>query len=274
MNCPNFNGNFVNNFQTSFHNNGSFIPPCNTNTFMNVPPPGYNGMNIQSGNGPFTQIKADHMFFPIPNYSNNMNSKTTPFHCCDRDFFIKEKYKAHIKEHIICGKQGCTFTAHPKIVEKHISMQHRSGLFFRIVKGNSPGEIEKWISERKKRSNATCSSNQSKLTSGNHETALSEMENCVLRNLLSFRGTKFYGKIHSNSLDLIKYYDSAEEDEDDTFDEVPVTLSKDICKIEENDSNDSSPIECFSKISINSENFPVAPESLNCDTNEEFTYRC
>ncbi|XKL68001.1 hypothetical protein PGB90_003492 [Kerria lacca] len=491
MNCPNFNGNFVNNFQTPFHNNGPFIPPCNTNTFMNVPPPGYNGMNIQSGNGPFTQIKADHMFFPPPNYSNNMNSmnslplyptfnsstiphsagpfqntcttfpdpryqnfqtplqnnhtqcqvspflptlspqqtnvchnninipqkynsrvsykfnrklkqeKTTPFHCCDRGFFIKEKYEAHLKEHIICGKQGCTFTAHPKIVEKHINMQHRSGLFSRIVKGNSPGEIEKWISERKKqyptknkikekedqkkemnergenynnsiqnknsnlkgrrnrfninngkklplrkfnrRSNATRSNNQSKLTSGNHETALSEMENCVLRNLLPFRGTKFYAtmlstdsvekqeeeeyspviehdtftnivqknyffngtedddddtgneievlsdtnhtevvkkletsedkiileKIHSNSLDLLKYYDSVEEDEDDAFNEIPVTLSKDIYKIEENDSNDSSPIECSSKISINSENFSVAPESLNCDTNEE-----
>lgn len=60
-----------------------------------------------------------------------------------------EKFSEHKSQHITCGKQGCTFSGHPKIVEKHFMMQHRTGLYNRIVKGNSPEEIEKWINERK-----------------------------------------------------------------------------------------------------------------------------
>lgn len=74
------------------------------------------------------------------------------FHCesCDKGFAIEEKYKEHVAEHMTCDRDGCSFTAHPKIVEKHVIMQHNSGLFKRIVRGNNPEEIGKWISERKK----------------------------------------------------------------------------------------------------------------------------
>lgn len=75
-----------------------------------------------------------------------------PFHCesCDRDFPTEAKQKQHISEHVICGIEGCNFSAHMKIVEKHISLQHRTGLFNRIVKGNSPEEIAKWVADRKR----------------------------------------------------------------------------------------------------------------------------
>ncbi len=75
-----------------------------------------------------------------------------PFHCecCDRGFISKDKYDEHASQHITCGIEGCKFTSHPKIIEKHILMQHKTGLFNRIVKGNSAEEIDKWISERKR----------------------------------------------------------------------------------------------------------------------------
>lgn len=75
-----------------------------------------------------------------------------PFHCgsCDHNYYSKEKYDKHVAQHLTCRLEGCTFTANPKLVEKHIKMQHQSGLFSRILKGNSPEEIEKWITSRKK----------------------------------------------------------------------------------------------------------------------------
>lgn len=41
--------------------------------------------------------------------------------------------------------------AHPKVITKHIQMQHSSGLFNKISKLNNPEEINKWREERKKR---------------------------------------------------------------------------------------------------------------------------
>lgn len=41
--------------------------------------------------------------------------------------------------------------AHPKVVTKHIQMQHASGLYKKIAKLNDPEEIRKWREERKKK---------------------------------------------------------------------------------------------------------------------------
>lgn len=52
---------------------------------------------------------------------------------------------------MLCGIDGCKFSAHPLLVEKHISMQHRTGLYQRMKDLSTPEDIEKWIMERKKR---------------------------------------------------------------------------------------------------------------------------
>lgn len=46
--------------------------------------------------------------------------------------------------------EGCTFTAHEKIVEKHIQMQHSNGLYERLRKLETPEDIERWRMERKR----------------------------------------------------------------------------------------------------------------------------
>jgi hypothetical protein len=53
-------------------------------------------------------------------------------------------------EHEKCPWAGCHLVAHPKILEKHIMMQHLTGLAERIPTLNTPEEIAKWREERKK----------------------------------------------------------------------------------------------------------------------------
>lgn len=52
--------------------------------------------------------------------------------------------------HKLCGIDGCTFSAHPLLIEKHIIMQHNTGLYHKIKNVSTPEEIEKWIMERKR----------------------------------------------------------------------------------------------------------------------------
>lgn len=82
----------------------------------------------------------------------SFGSQFLPFSCdrCDRSFRSKELLDLHIAEHIPCGIDGCTFVAHPKIVEKHIQMQHETGLAEKIMMLNTPEEIQKWKEERKR----------------------------------------------------------------------------------------------------------------------------
>ncbi|XP_012250607.2 nuclear fragile X mental retardation-interacting protein 1-like [Athalia rosae] len=70
---------------------------------------------------------------------------------CDRDFPSKECLARHISEHRVCGIEGCSFSAHSKLVEKHIGMQHSTGLYHRMKNLSSPEDIENWILERKRR---------------------------------------------------------------------------------------------------------------------------
>ncbi|XP_012146701.1 FMR1-interacting protein NUFIP1 [Megachile rotundata] len=75
------------------------------------------------------------------------------FYCeiCDKEFSSEDALSEHNAEHKLCGIDGCTFSAHPLLVEKHITMQHSSGLYQRIKNLSTPEDIEKWIMERKKR---------------------------------------------------------------------------------------------------------------------------
>ena len=101
---------------------------------------------------------------PISNYQNSKfrstggfnNSRTSFgsqfFSCdrCDRSFKSAQLLAEHVSEHIPCGIDGCPFVAHPKIVEKHIQMQHETGLASKIMKLTTPEEIGRWREERKK----------------------------------------------------------------------------------------------------------------------------
>ncbi|KAL0101499.1 hypothetical protein PUN28_018967 [Cardiocondyla obscurior] len=70
---------------------------------------------------------------------------------CDRDFLSENDLAEHKSTHMLCGIDGCKFSAHPLLVEKHINMQHRTGLYQRMKDLSTPEDIEKWIMERKKK---------------------------------------------------------------------------------------------------------------------------
>ncbi|OAD62365.1 Nuclear fragile X mental retardation-interacting protein 1 [Eufriesea mexicana] len=84
---------------------------------------------------------------------NYISSEDELFYCetCDKDFSSEDTLSEHRKEHKLCGIDGCTFCAHPLLVERHITMQHSSGLYHKIKNVSTPEDIEKWIMERKKR---------------------------------------------------------------------------------------------------------------------------
>ncbi|XP_034951914.1 nuclear fragile X mental retardation-interacting protein 1-like [Chelonus insularis] len=75
------------------------------------------------------------------------------FYCemCDREYHTEQLFDAHKQTHRECGIDGCTFSAHPKLVEKHIQMQHQSGLYHRLKNLSQPEDIEKWRNERKRK---------------------------------------------------------------------------------------------------------------------------
>lgn len=81
--------------------------------------------------------------------TENNSSQVSNLSCdsCDRDFPSTMAFNKHMSEHKICGLDGCTFTAHEKIIEKHIQMQHSTGIYERM-KNTSDA---KWREERKNR---------------------------------------------------------------------------------------------------------------------------
>ncbi|XP_031840145.1 FMR1-interacting protein NUFIP1 [Nomia melanderi] len=85
------------------------------------------------------------------NYTSSEENESYYCELCDRDFSSEDGLLKHKNEHKVCGIDGCTFSAHPLLVEKHITMQHNSGLYHRLKNVSSPEDIEKWIIERKKR---------------------------------------------------------------------------------------------------------------------------
>ncbi|KOB79298.1 Nuclear fragile X mental retardation-interacting protein 1 [Operophtera brumata] len=70
---------------------------------------------------------------------------------CDRGFPTEDLLNKHKQQHQKCNIDGCQFIAHPKVITKHIQMQHSTGLFKKINKLNNPEEIDKWREERRKR---------------------------------------------------------------------------------------------------------------------------
>jgi len=78
--------------------------------------------------------------------------RTKTYFCdvCEKLVGTESEYKVHLSEHATCGIDGCGYTAHQDILEKHIMHQHLTGLYNRIAHGDSPEEIAKWREERKK----------------------------------------------------------------------------------------------------------------------------
>lgn len=70
---------------------------------------------------------------------------------CDREFKTDEKLAEHVSTHKLCGIDGCTFSANNLLVDKHIKMQHRTGLYERMKNVSTPEDIQKWIEERKRK---------------------------------------------------------------------------------------------------------------------------
>ncbi|XP_036149660.1 nuclear fragile X mental retardation-interacting protein 1 isoform X2 [Monomorium pharaonis] len=128
--------------------------------------PGNGNAKIKAVNNPKKERKLEaHLYLDEElynqrdeNYVNsgddaddNEDDENTSHYCevCDRDFPSKDDLSEHKSTHITCGIDGCTFSAHPLLVEKHISMQHRTGLYQRMK--DLSEDVEKWIMERKKK---------------------------------------------------------------------------------------------------------------------------
>ncbi|XP_060518966.1 FMR1-interacting protein NUFIP1-like [Cylas formicarius] len=94
--------------------------------------------------------QEDELFDRAIEYSDYDEESNFCCDTCEKHFFTTEHYNKHMSEHVTCNLDGCTFTAHEKIVEKHVRMQHATGLYEKIRNVNSPEDIAKWIEERKK----------------------------------------------------------------------------------------------------------------------------
>ncbi|XP_022112460.2 nuclear fragile X mental retardation-interacting protein 1 [Pieris rapae] len=95
-------------------------------------------------NHPFSQPYGINQGFQT--HSNEYWCET-----CDRGFAGQILLENHKKQHQKCNIDGCQFIAHPKVITKHIQMQHSTGLYKKIAKLNNPEEIEKWREERRKK---------------------------------------------------------------------------------------------------------------------------
>ncbi|XP_045511588.1 nuclear fragile X mental retardation-interacting protein 1 [Colias croceus] len=118
--------------------NEKYIPNLRDNRFMNTRPHGsFLNRNVSYNNSsPFGN----------QSFSDEYWCET-----CDRGFRTQQILENHKKQHQKCNIDGCQFIAHPKVIIKHVQMQHSTGLYKKIAKLNNPEEIERWREERRKK---------------------------------------------------------------------------------------------------------------------------
>ncbi|KAK1121844.1 hypothetical protein K0M31_010154 [Melipona bicolor] len=85
------------------------------------------------------------------NYTSSEDNESFYCEMCDKDFLSEDAFSEHKSEHKLCGIDGCTFSGHVLLVERHITMQHSTGLYHKIKNVSTPEEIKKWIMERKRK---------------------------------------------------------------------------------------------------------------------------
>ncbi|KAJ8981518.1 hypothetical protein NQ317_011754 [Molorchus minor] len=107
------------------------------------------GPNMQSCGKrmyPGRENKANGSFLHSANepYYVNVDPDEKSFFCdnCEKHFSFKNAYDKHMSEHRVCGLDGCSFAAHYKIIEKHVKMQHLTGLYDKISYINTPESIK------------------------------------------------------------------------------------------------------------------------------------
>lgn len=132
---------------------------------------------------------------------NNFENNSFCCDACGKSYPDQSKLNEHLSEHIKCDFGGCSFEAHPKIVELHIKLQHYTGLALKIMKLDTPEEIKRWREERRK--NFPTAANIKK----HKEEQAEKAARGELVESKSFGKIKSYGKnFKYNSYKKQKYY--------------------------------------------------------------------
>lgn len=134
---------------------------------MYPPPIDVAQRRCMDNNNPYEQTPYDAIQDNVPSQSLSVQAKN-PYYCeaCNKDCSTRKAFQAHLKSHVTCKYEGCTFSGSQKIVSCHYSREH--GIFsgsgfkevsvaipgfrpqqFNVCVGNSPDDIENWIKERK-----------------------------------------------------------------------------------------------------------------------------
>lgn len=147
-----------------------------------------NQNNKVMGHKPKTKKRAHS---PTPNKSNKRDAlpANNKYSCdiCDRGFKCEDDFTAHMGSHVKCKYDGCSFSAHPKVVLKHIHWYHLTGCADKIKQLECADEIAKWREER--RQNYPTKENIAKKKAQQKEQ---QQRGDVLSN-------KFFGKFRRNA---------------------------------------------------------------------------